>query len=86
MLKGVNKKVVEVMDIENEYFEKAILFIKAEQQGHDERTIKQRASDYLTTIRYVPRRAFSPGRLALALLKFSSAAMVGALAASVILH
>ena len=29
MLKGVNKRVVEVVDIESEYFEKAILFLRA---------------------------------------------------------
>ena len=28
MLKGVNKQVVEVVEVDNEFFERAILFIK----------------------------------------------------------
>ncbi|MEG0541784.1 MAG: hypothetical protein RR461_10500 [Angelakisella sp.] len=86
MLKGVNKKVVEVVDIENEYFEKAILFIKAEKQERDEKTIKQSAGDYLHSIRYTPRTALTFPRVAVALLKFGSAAAVGAIAASMFIH
>lgn len=86
MLKGVNKKVVEVMDIENEYFEKAILFIKVEKQERDEGTIRQRAADYLRSVRYTPRRTFSFSRLSVALLKFALAASMGALAANMFLH
>lgn len=86
MLKGVNKKVVEVVDIENEYFEKAILFIKVENQERDERTIKQRAGDYISTIRYTPRRPFSFPKLMLWVLKFGSAAAAGALAASIVIR
>lgn len=86
MLKGVNKKVVEVVDIENEYFEKAILFIKLEKQERDERTIRQRASDYIRSIRYTPRRTFSLPRLMLGLLKYSSAAAMGAVAAGLLLR
>ena len=33
MLKGVNKHVVEVVDMENEYFEKAILFLRPGRPG-----------------------------------------------------
>ena len=43
MLKGVNKRVVEVVDIENEYFEKAILFLRAGRPDSDENTLRQRA-------------------------------------------
>lgn len=86
MLKGVNKKVVEVVDIENEYFEKAILFIKVEEQGRDDKTLKQRAGDYLHSIRYTPRTAFTFPRVAVGLFKFGSAAAVGALAANLFLH
>ena len=47
MLKGVNKKVVEVIDPDNEFFERAILFIKNEEQQKDERLLRQKAADYL---------------------------------------
>lgn len=86
MLKGVNKKVVEVVDIENEYFEKAILFIKLEEQGSDDKTIKQRAGDYLHSIRYTPRTALSFSRVAVGVVKFGSAAAMGAIAASLFIH
>ena len=39
MLKGVNKHVVEVVDMENEYFEKAILFLRPGRPGFDESTL-----------------------------------------------
>ena len=56
MLKGVNKRVVEVVDIENEYFEKAILFLRAGRPDSDETTLRQRAGEYVRTIKYRPRR------------------------------
>ena len=41
MLKGINKRVVEVVDIENEYFEKAILFLRAGRPDSDEGLLRQ---------------------------------------------
>jgi len=79
MLKGVNKKVVEIANIENEYFEKAILFIKAENQEKDINKIKSKAGEYIGTINYVPRRKFSPVHFALGALKLAAAAAAGAL-------
>ena len=82
MLKGVNKKVVEVIDIENEYFEKAILFIKLEKQEGDERTIKEKATSYLKDIKYTPRAPLTTTKIILAIVKFGSAALVGGIIAS----
>jgi len=65
MLKGVNKHVVEVVDIESEYFEKAILFLRPGRPDSDEGTLRQRAGEYLRAIKYRPRRGF-PGRWVLA--------------------
>lgn len=56
MLKGVNKSVVEVMDIESEYFEKAILFLRPGRGAVDEGTLRRKAGEYLGGIRYQPRR------------------------------
>ena len=36
MLKGVNKQVVEVVEVDNEFFERAILFVKPEKQQNGE--------------------------------------------------
>ena len=57
MLKGINKRVVEVVDIENEYFEKAILFLRAGRPDSDEGLLRQRAGEYVRAIKYRPRRA-----------------------------
>lgn len=56
MLKGVNKNVVEVVDIESEYFEKAILFLRPGRGAVDEGTLRRKAGEYLGGIRYHPRR------------------------------
>lgn len=58
MLKGINKRVVEVVDIENEYFEKAILFLRAGRPDADEGTLRRRAGEYIRTIKYRPRQGF----------------------------
>lgn len=81
MLKGVNKKVVEVVDTDHEFFEKAILFIRAEKQPEDEKDLKQKAREFVSGLSYVPRRAFSPARAALVLGTLLLAACLGALAA-----
>lgn len=56
MLKGVNKSVVEVVDMESEYFEKAILFLRPGRGAVDEGTLRRKAGEYLGGIRYQPRR------------------------------
>lgn len=86
MLRGVNKQVVEVVDMQNEYFEKAILFVKAEKQERDEKVLRQRAGEYVRTIRYTPRRRFGLGQIALAIAKLVSAAAVGAVAAELLIR
>ena len=62
MLKGINKRVVEVVDIENEYFEKAILFLRAGRPDSDEGLLRQRAGEYVRAIKYRPRREFAGRR------------------------
>ena len=84
MLKGVNKKVVEIVDLENEYFERAILFVKPEPSEHDEKTLKQRAGEYVRTLKYSPRRGISLGRAALWGLQFFAAVGLGVLLAGII--
>ncbi len=64
MLKGVNKRVVEVVDIESEYFEKAILFLRAGRPDTDEGALRRRAGEYVRTIR--PRQGFSWKKLLIA--------------------
>lgn len=68
MLKGVNKSVVEVVDIESEYFEKAILFLRPGRGAVDEGTLRRKAGEYLGSLRYRPQRKKSDRWLLVALL------------------
>ena len=79
MLKGVNKKVVEVVNLDNEYFERAILFVKAEKRDRDELTLKQKAREYVDSIRYHPKSIRGWGRWVWGGMKWAAAAGVGAL-------
>lgn len=79
MLKGVNKQVVEVVELENEYFERAILFLRPGRPGYDEPTLRQRAGEYVRGLKYRPRRKLSPWLAGAVLL---GAAVLGLLAAA----
>ena len=59
MLKGVTQHVVEVVDMESEYFEKAILFLRAGRPDPGEGVLRQRAGEYLRTIKYRPRQGIN---------------------------
>lgn len=50
MLKGVNKHIVEINNPNNEYFDKAILFIKANKLYVSEQTLNEQAKKYLNTL------------------------------------
>ena len=47
MLRGVNKKIIEVVDTQHEYFERAILFVKDRRLAENESEIKRNADDFL---------------------------------------
>ncbi|MBQ1928550.1 MAG: hypothetical protein II366_02175 [Clostridia bacterium] len=47
MVKGVNKNIIEVHDIENEYFDKAILFVKPEYALFDNEKLFKEARRYV---------------------------------------
>lgn len=80
MIRGVNKKIIEIVDIQNDYFDKAILFVREEQKGKDTGVIKQKAGEYVGTIsRMKPpvRRLVSRWEL----LRMGTAGALGAVAA-----
>ena len=55
MLKGVNKQVVEVVEVDNEFFERAILFVKQENSrtGMKQRnTMNERIINFFFLIGY----------------------------------
>lgn len=47
MIKGVNKQIIEINDIENEYFYKAILFVRPESSPRSHEYLSKRANEYI---------------------------------------
>lgn len=78
MVRGVNKRMVEVVEMDNEFFERAILIVKEPQQERDEPLLRQEASRYVKNLRYHPaaRRRFAGW--ALAAFRLGGAAAAGA--------
>lgn len=54
MLKGVSQKVIEVVRTDNQYFEKAILFLRPTVTEVDKNQLRTHAWDYLGEVEYHP--------------------------------
>ncbi len=50
MIKGVNKKIVEINNPQSIYFEKAILYVRPDAYGVSERQLSKEADAYLDSI------------------------------------
>ena len=50
MIKGVNRRVIEINNPDGEYFEKAILFVKPEKSGDKPETLRMAARKYLSEV------------------------------------
>lgn len=46
MIRGVNRKIIEVNDTQNEYFERAIFFVRPERSGENQRKLYSLAMQY----------------------------------------
>ncbi len=78
MVRGVNKKVVEVVEMEHEYFERAILFVKEHQSDREDPLLRQEAGRYIKELRYRPGKRGRFGRWALLIFELGCAAAIGA--------
>ncbi len=56
MIKGVNKRVVEITSTDHEYFEKAVLYVKADKSGLPAEKLGEEAQEYLGRIVPVGRK------------------------------
>ena len=65
MIKGVNRRVVEITSTDNEYFEKAVLYVKADKRDVPAARLEEEAREYMGRI--APRRNPEPVPLALKL-------------------
>ena len=71
MLKGVNKQVVEVVEVDNEFFERAILFVKP--------ALRENARRYVGSLRWRPRQPGGWRLWGVRLAQWGSAVGLGAL-------
>lgn len=80
MIKGVNKRVVEITSTDNEYFEKAVLYVKADKRDVPAVRLEEEAREYMG--RLVPGKESQPIPLALKL----AAAAASALALTLLIY
>lgn len=59
MLRGVNKNIIEVLETENKYFEKVILFIRPDLSSDETNDLKKKADDYLSNIQAMPKEKYN---------------------------
>lgn len=85
MLRGVNKKIIEVVDTQSDYFERAILFLKDHRMEENENDIKNNADEFLKNAGQLKLRRILYSRPVLETLKLLSAAGAGAFIAVMIL-
>jgi len=82
MVKAVNKLILEINNTENEYFEKAVLYIRPEKAA--EQRLNDKAEDYLMTVRKECRAKEKVRRMS-TILVAAAAALSGAAATAAVL-
>jgi len=54
MVRGVSKRVVEITNTENEYFERVLLFVSTEKLESDEKQLKKEADRLVGSVTDIP--------------------------------
>lgn len=57
MLRGVNKTIIEILETENQYFEKVILFVRPTHLEKDKTFLDDKAKEYMSKIDYKDKNA-----------------------------
>lgn len=83
MVKAVNKLILEINNTENEYFEKAVLYIRPEKANDNK--LSESAREYLKRLSGGDRRGQSKGGILLSVLINIAVAVFSATATAVIL-
>ncbi|RPF48102.1 hypothetical protein EDD70_0914 [Hydrogenoanaerobacterium saccharovorans] len=78
MLRGVNKKIIEVVDTQSDYFERAILFVKDRKLDENESEIKRNADEFMKSAGSLKLRRILYHIPIMEVIKLLSAACVGA--------
>lgn len=56
MVKGVNKQIIEINGDENDYFDKAILFVKPERRFISQNSLQKEAKTYIQNLEEKPQQ------------------------------
>ncbi len=78
MIKGINKQIIEIKCTDDEYFDKVLLFVRADRAGTPEGTLRKNADNFCGKI-FGCRRPQSPTRLRAATLVILLALLLGLL-------
>lgn len=62
MIKGVNKQVLEIMETQNGFFEKAIFFVKPEYSGMSESRLRESAKKEIENAGLPPKQQIHTGK------------------------
>ena len=84
MIKGVNHRVVEVVDTQSEYFERIIFFVRPEHSDTSEGKIRERAKVIADAATEPPPSRIKHARLKRFIKTFSAAA-IGAITTAVLM-
>ena len=63
MVRGVHKKIIEVADTQNEFFERAILIVKEGSRDEDPERLRQKAGDYVSQMGNVALALAEKGKI-----------------------
>lgn len=62
MIRGVNKKIIEINDVEGGYFEKILFFVSDERRSEPDALLEKKAENYMTdscALKYRHRLSFN---------------------------
>lgn len=85
MIKGINKQIIEIRCTDDEYFEKALLFVRADKISQPRTLLEESARQYCRSVSPAPeRRRRFDRRVVFAALAISLPVLAAAVALAVI--
>ncbi len=78
MLRGVNKNIIEISNIEGGYFDKVLFFVKEDRRSEPDSVLNTQAEKYVaesSALKY--KKSFSPGAKTAVLMKMALSAGAG---------
>lgn len=78
MLKGVNKSVIEINCTDNEFFEKAVLFVRPERQISNSSKLSSYADKYLESLHPISSKSKKSSKISVFISQLLASAVFGA--------